>query len=100
MSKTKEEYYKEIEIVFEQRINEYVDSYRNYDEDEKEVKKKMQQYADQQTVEMKKRIEELEKAGEKATELIAHLKDQYGLNEVEEKAQKEVMKVFNYNGKW
>ena len=43
-------------------------------------------------------ISELKKLGKKATELIAHLKDRYGFNEAEEKAQDELNNIFGYDG--
>ena len=46
------------------------------------------------------RIKELEAAGKEATALIAHLKDQYGFNEEEQKAQDKIMEVFEYDGRW
>ncbi len=42
--------------------------------------------------------ERLKKAGKEATELIAHLKDQYGFNEEEESSQNKIMSVFDYEG--
>lgn len=47
-----------------------------------------------------KRFSEMEEAGKEATSLIAHLKDRYGFNEVEEEAQDKIMTVFEYEGRW
>ena len=47
-----------------------------------------------------KRFSEMEEAGKEATSLIAHLKDQYGFNDVEEEAQDKIMSVFEYEGRW
>ena len=49
---------------------------------------------------LEKRVAELEEAGNEATSLIAHLKDQYGFNEVEEDSQDKIMAVFDYEGRW
>lgn len=47
-----------------------------------------------------KRLSEMEEAGRESTSLIAHLKDQYGFNEVEEESQDKIMAVFEYEGSW
>ena len=49
-------------------------------------------------LELQSRIQEMEKAGLNATELIAYLKDQYGFNEEEQKAFDSIRKVFGYKG--
>jgi len=45
-------------------------------------------------------IDYLESVGKEATSLIAHLKDQYGFNDEEQKAQDKVMTAFKYEGDW
>jgi len=42
----------------------------------------------------------LEEGGKEATSLIAHLKDQHGFNEEEEKSQNKIMSIFAYEGCW
>ena len=47
-----------------------------------------------------KELVELKGMGLKATSLIAHLKDQYGFNEVEQKTFDEIIEVFGYKDVW
>lgn len=47
--------------------------------------------------ELIKRFKKANESGLKATSLIAHLKDQYGFNDVEQKTFDEIIEVFGYN---